>query len=584
MVPIRQYWTLLRHYLRPQRRRVALLAGLLFSGIGLQVANPQLVRVFIDRALDGEPLGRLVPLAVAFLVIAVGAQLLAVGATWVAEHVGWNATNELREDLADHLLHLDMGFHKRRTPGELVERIDGDVTAVSNFFGQFAVQLVGNVALIAGVLALMTVASPPIGVAMTALAIVAFAAMVAIHRVSTKWWTEERAAGARFYGFVGEATAATEDVQGTGAQPFVRRRVAGLLRSWLPLAVRGWHGWSVLWSTSIAYYIAGNATIFALGAWLFTRGDLTLGGVYLVFHYFEMIRQPLERVRTQMADMQKAGAGINRVSELLARETALVGGGERRLPPGALRIELHDVDFAYDDEEAAGTRVLHHLDLTLEPGRVLGVLGRTGSGKTTLARLLTRLHDPEGGEVRLGGVPLRAAVLDSIRARVGMVTQDVQLFRASIRDNLTFFDDSITDDRLWAALDELGVAGWVRAQADGLDTVLEAGGGGLSAGEAQLLAFTRIFLEDPGLVILDEASSRVDPATERLIDLAMRRLLAGRTGVIIAHRLETVERADDIVILDDGRIVEHGRRANLAADPGSQFAALLRTGLEEVLA
>jgi ATP-binding cassette subfamily B protein len=164
-----------------------------------------------------------------------------------------------------------------------------------------------------------------------------------------------------------------------------------------------------------------------------------------------------------------------------------------------------------------------------------------------------------------------------------MVTQDVQLFRGTIRDNLTFFDLNIPDDRIWAALQALGLDGWCRSLPQGLDTTIEAGGGGLSAGEAQLLAFTRVFLKDPGLVILDEASSRLDPVTERLVERAVAGLLRGRTGIIIAHRLATVERAGTIMILDDGAIAEYGPRAELVADPDSRFSQLLRTGVQEVL-
>jgi ABC-type multidrug transport system fused ATPase/permease subunit len=217
------------------------------------------------------------------------------------------------------------------------------------------------------------------------------------------------------------------------------------------------------------------------------------------------------------------------------------------------------------------------------PGEVVGLLGRTGSGKTTLTRLLLRLYDPTAGTIRLGGVDLRDAHRADLRRHIGVVTQDVQLFQASVRDNLALFDTRISDARILAALDELGLGEWARTLPEGLDTVLAAGGGGLSAGEAQLLAFTRVFLKDPGLVILDEASSRVDPATERLIERAVGKLLQNRTGIIIAHRLGTVERADTILILDEGRIAEHGPRVTLATDPGSRFAGLLRTGAAEVL-
>ncbi len=228
--------------------------------------------------------------------------------------------------------------------------------------------------------------------------------------------------------------------------------------------------------------------------------------------------------------------------------------------------------------------VLHDLAFHLPAGQVLGLLGRTGSGKTTITRLLTRLYDPALGCVQLDGVNVRQLDLDELRRHVGVVTQNVQLFHATVRDNLTFFDTQLRDDEIIAIIHELGLTRWYDALPQGLDTILAADGGGLSAGEAQLLAFTRVFLKDPGLIILDEASSRLDPATEQLIERAVDRLLQDRTAIIIAHRLATVQRADQIMILEQGEILEHDQRARLAADPGSRFYQLLQTGLEEVLA
>jgi ATP-binding cassette subfamily B protein len=303
-----------------------------------------------------------------------------------------------------------------------------------------------------------------------------------------------------------------------------------------------------------------------------------------VFHYTELIRHPIDQIRTQMEDLQKAGAGIARVEELFAARTHLPETGTRRLPEGPLALEFENVSFAYRDEASNGEAVLEDVDLDMAPGRVLGLLGRTGSGKSTMARLITRLYDPSEGVIRIGGIDLREVEREGRRARIGMVTQEVQLFRASVRENLTFFDEQVADDRIWTVLLELGLGDWVYGLPNGLDTMLESGSGGLSAGQAQLLAFARIFLRDPGLVILDEASSRLDPATEMLIERAVDRLLENRTGIVIAHRLATVDRADDILILERGRIVEFGPRRELASDPESRFATLLRTGMEELLA
>jgi ABC-type multidrug transport system fused ATPase/permease subunit len=194
------------------------------------------------------------------------------------------------------------------------------------------------------------------------------------------------------------------------------------------------------------------------------------------------------------------------------------------------------------------------------------------------------LYDPNQGEICLSGVPLRDAHLNDIRQRVSLVTQEVQLFKATIRENLTFFNPAISDEQIKEVLTELGLATWLASQPKGLETMVEAGGSNLSAGQAQLLAFGRVFLSNPGLVILDEASSRLDPATEQLIERAVSKLLANRSAMIIAHHLPTVERADDILILEDGHIVEYGERLQLAKDSTSRFYQLLQRGLEEVLA
>jgi ABC-type multidrug transport system fused ATPase/permease subunit len=232
--------------------------------------------------------------------------------------------------------------------------------------------------------------------------------------------------------------------------------------------------------------------------------------------------------------------------------------------------------------------VLQDVSFGLKPGTILGLLGRTGSGKTTLTRLIFRLYDPDKGAICLGqdgdSVDVRDVPLLNLRQRVGMVTQNIQLFHATVRDNLTFFDESIPDAKIEGVIEDLGLGEWFASLPDGLDTELESGGGGLSAGEQQLLAFTRIFMHDPGLVILDEASSRLDPATERLIERAVDRLVQQRTAIIVAHRLGTVQRADEIMILEGGQVLEYGSRLDLAADTRSRFYRLMQTGMEEVLA
>jgi len=211
----------------------------------------------------------------------------------------------------------------------------------------------------------------------------------------------------------------------------------------------------------------------------------------------------------------------------------------------------------------------------------LGVLGRTGSGKTTITRLLFRLYEANQGQIQIAGVPIQNLKQSDLRQYIGLVTQDVQLFNATVRQNLTLFDDQISSEKIISVIDNLGLTSWYQSLPEGLDSMLSTGGSGLSAGEAQLLAFTRIFLKNPAIIVLDEPSSRLDPATEARIDLALQKLLQDRTSIIIAHRLGTLQRVDEIMILEDGHIREYGDRHSLVADPQSRFSQLLSTGLED---
>ncbi len=569
---------MLRRYLRPQARRAAFLAILLLGGIALQLVAPQILSTFIDAARGGAADERLLVLAATFLAVALVAQVLSALAVYASQTVGWTATNHLRADLALHCLRLDLDFHHARTPGEMIERVDGDVTQLSTFFSQLIIRILGNLVLMAGILALLFRRDWRVGLAYAVFTVVTLTVLRRLHDVAVPHWKLARQAGAALLGFLEERLAGTEDIRASGAVPYVLRRLAEVMREQLRRSQTAWLWGASMWASTFLLLALGNALAFGLGASLLRAGVITLGTVYLFFHYMEMLRRPIEQVARQMQELQRATASISRVRDLLARDP-LPPDGTRTLPPGALAVEFREVSFAY----APGDPVLREVSFALTAGRVLGLLGRTGSGKTTIARVLVRLYDPTSGAIRLGSVNLQDGRLADLRRRVAIVTQDVQLFHATVRDNLTLFDHDISDARIWEVLETLALRPWVTGLPQGLATVLDPRAG-LSAGEAQLLAFARAFFRDPGLVILDEASSRLDPVTERVIDDAVDALLQGRTAIVIAHRLRTVQRADEILLLEDGRVVEQGPREPLARDSTSRFAGLLRTGLEDVLA
>ena len=575
---LKLYYSLLAKYLRAQRAKVVLLAALLLTGIGLQIVNPLIVRYFIDAVSAGTTSRSLVIAAGLFIGVAVASQALAVVARYVGELVAWAATNAMRNDLAMHCLRLDMSFHHGHTPGELVQRVDGDVDPLAKFFSQFVILVLGNMMLILGVLIVLFFIEWRVGLTFTLVGVATLAVLVQVQKRAAAGWAEDFQANANLYGFLEERISGAEDVRSAGSISYAMRRfyehMRHVFRKYRRASIFGNLTWSLAdlsWGLSVALALG-------LGAYLVTQGSITIGTTYLIVHYFTLLSFPLQQISTEMQNLQQVSGSLQRIGDILRTQRMIEDGPLASLPSGPLSVEFQGVSFAYAEEHP----VLSEVSFRLRPGGVLGLVGRTGAGKTTLARLIFRLYDPTAGTIRLGGTDLREIEGTYLRQRVAMVTQDVQLFQATARDNLTLFDGSISDDDILQAIDELGLLEWYSSLSDGLDSILSPDGGGLSAGEAQLLAFTRVFLRDPSVVILDEATSRLDLSTERLVDQAVATLLEDRTCIMIAHRLTTLQRADEVMIIDRGRVREHDSRERLEADDSSYFSRLSRAGLKEI--
>ena len=587
-VPVRRYWNLLSVYLKGRRGQFTLLAALLLGSIGLQLIVPQFTRRFIDLAKTGAVYRKLIIAAAGFLIASLGQQLVSVLARYAGECVAWSATNDLRIDVARHCLHLDMSFHNDRSPGELIERIDGDILTISQFFSQLVVLVIGSVILLIGILIALFVEDLRVGALYTLFSAATLTAFIKLRNIAVPHDKARREKISEMFGFIEERLSGTEDIRSSGAVDFVLLGLYKVHHSLLGI-------WRKAELTHVTIRLiagvamsVGYGMAFVTGFYLYRSGDLTIGTVYLIVHYTEMIARPIRILTQEFQNLQNIGANVERINDIMSIESRIKPPEEgteevsEEAGPGsglALSVTFDNVTFGYAKDEP----VIRDLSLRIEERHILGLLGRTGSGKTTIARLLLRLYDIDEGEIRIGDSPIRSLPVDVLRRKVAMVTQDVQLFQATVKENLTFFDETVPDEKLEALIDSLGLTHWLESMPNGLHSTIDVAGKGLSAGEAQLLALTRVFLKDPGIVILDEASSRLDPATETLIEKTIDKLLENRTGIVIAHRLGTVHRANDILIMSDGRPVEYGNRSELADDPTSEFSRLLKTGLEEVL-
>jgi ATP-binding cassette, subfamily B, bacterial len=609
-LPLRQYYALLREYLEPYRGMVALLGVLIASLSLLELVIPQVIGRFIQGTQSDAVMSSLIRDGLLVLGLVVLKILTSVGSSYFSQKLGWKATNALRSRLVHHALHLDMEFHNAHTPGELIERIDGDVTLLADFFSFFSLQVVCNLLIMLGILAYTFWERWWIGLVLFGAVILAGLVIIRVSRIAVLPYKRFREATSAFSSFLAEYLGGRLAIRASHARSFLMRSLWQVMQDFRKAIVDVFVAGETVTHLPPAVNNVLQVLILGFCAYLYLSGSMQLGVVYILYAYSGMIVSRLGRMGNQVSWLQSASANITRIQTLLATESRVVDRGAARSETRDPRTEKRQVvglrfeavSFGYETSTKPTQRatdgsqvfrekekVLRDVSFEVLPGKVLGLLGRTGSGKTTLTRLLFRLYDPDEGAICFYGknnptpMDLRDLPLAALRSRIGLVTQEVQFFRASLRDNLTFFKADVPDAQIKQVIEDLGLGEWLQSLPNGLDTVLE-GGAGLSAGQAQLLACSRIFLYHPDVFILDEAASRLDPLTESLLNRAIERLVGTCTMIIIAHRLETVERADDILILENGRVLEKGPRAELASDPASNYSGLLHKGLADLLA
>ena len=394
-------------------------------------------------------------LALVFLAIAVVTQVIGVVVIRYATVTAWGTTNELRLRMTRHVLGLDHEFHRTHTPGELIQRVDGDVTSVSDFLSLVVPQAVGGVMLISGMLGVLTVLDWRLGLGMLVYLGIVVAALLAMRHRAINEASDEMGALAQLYGGIEERLTASEDLRANGAGVHAMWRFVEDSSGMLHSSVRRQRAFIRLWWVVQSSVTIGSLLSLVISATLVANGAITLGTGFLLFQYVLVISRPLEDLVHQLETVQKANGAMVRVLDLLEVEATIVDAGTTSPPSGALGVSCRGVQFGYgdSDDDGAEQMILRDLDVDIAPGRSVGVVGRTGSGKTTFSRLLLRLVEPTAGTVSLGGVPMADIPMAELRRRVALVPQEVELFEGSIRDNVTLFDDDPTDEAVIDALD-----------------------------------------------------------------------------------------------------------------------------------
>jgi ABC-type multidrug transport system fused ATPase/permease subunit len=568
-----RHWRATAGLIWPNRLRYGALTLAVVASNALVLAGPIILRSLIDAAAAGAQRGHLTWLAVAFLVVAVLAQAIALLVSWLATSSAWRTANDLRLRLAEHVLRLDHGFHRSHRPGELIQRIDGDVTSVSDFLSTVVVRVLSGLVLVVGVVIVISTIDWRLGVGMAVYCLVAAFLIYVQRDRSIAEAAREMSASARLYGGIEERLTASEDLRANGAGDWALWRFVEDSIGHVDAVVAREKAFLGMWRNLQVSIVLGAGLSLVVGAIGVERGFLTVGTAFLLFQYSQRIRRPLEDILDELEIVQKANGAMSRVAHLEAQRPEILDAGAagRAPPPGPLTVTFDTVSFAYGDDEP----VLNDITFEVAAARSVGVVGHTGGGKTTLSRLLGRLVEPRRGTIRLGGVSLQEIPLAELRSRVALVPQTVELIQGTIRDNVTLFDPAHSDADVGRALEQVGLD---RYGGQAMHRPLGSAGAGLSAGEAQLLALARVWLRQPDLVVLDEPTARVDPETEALLERALETLFGGRSVFVIAHRLSTLRQMDEIMVIEHGRLVEHGERQLLDGDRGSRYQQLVTIG------
>ncbi|MBB6022753.1 ABC-type multidrug transport system fused ATPase/permease subunit [Paenibacillus sp. JGP012] len=577
MATFKEYGTFLGDYLKPHKKKALSLGGLMLAGTALSLVNPQILKNFIDKAQDGSDINLLLWLGIAFVVIAICGQGLSLLQVYLGQMIGWSTTNDLRKDLLNHSLHLDMSFHTKRTSGEMIERIDGDCRNLFSFFSGVIFQMINSLLLLLGIILVLFFEDWKLGVVLSIFSLCTVLALMRVHGIAVPSAKKALEANTDLMGFLEERFSGLRDITKNGGSSYFLKRFFQFQYALFRASQRAWVISRLsTWSVTIILFAIANVVILSLSVSFYSAGSITIGTIYLVVFYTNMLVEPLQNIANNLQEFQNFNASIQRINELKRTQNAITDMGNQYLTSGPKEVTFNHVSFSYGQ----GKIVLNDINFKLGKGITLGVLGRTGSGKSTLIRLLSRIYDPSTGTIAVDGVNLRDIPLAHLTEKIGVVTQETYLYQGNIRDNLTFFNSSITDEDIFTAIRSLGIEDWFNRFPKGLDTLIQSGGGGMSSGEAQLIALIRLFLKKPDIIILDEYSSKLDVITESWLQQAVINLMTNRTGIIIAHRLSTVNWVNEIMILENGSIVEHEKREDLESRLDSRYMELLKTGLE----
>jgi len=567
-------WVLRRaaSMLRPYRRQVTASAVLMVLWTASTIAGPLFVRYGIDHGINENSTRGLDQAVTAYMLTAAATYFVYRRLIVVVSRAGEGFLRDLRTRVFDHLQRLSMPFYDREKAGVLVSRMTSDVDSLAELVQMGLVMFAMNTLLLVFSLVVLAIVSWQLTlICLIALPLVVLAS-IRFQRESNRAYLSIRDRIGHTLSRLQEGISGVRVIQAYGRESTEIERFNVDSRDLYDAHMRSVRAQA--WYLPVIEFagLGTTALVIGIGGWMTIEGVVTIGTIAFFVLTLGNLFEPVQQLSQLFNTVQSSGAGLKKLFELLDTPVDVPERSGAVDLPVAGEVVVDQVSFAY----AGSDPVLQDVNLTIAPGERLALVGPTGAGKSTLAKLVARMYDPTGGTVSFAGIDLRNATQSSLRRRIVVVPQEGFLFNGTIRENVRIARGDATDDEVDEALRAVGVLDRFSTLPQGLDTEVRERGSRLSAGEKQLVSLARAALVDPALLVLDEATSSLDPGTELLVERAMERLMEGRTVVVIAHRLSTAERADRVGVVSGGRLVEIGTHADLVADD-AHYAALFAT-------
>jgi ATP-binding cassette subfamily B protein len=556
----------LRAYLKPYLWQVTLNMLILLSMTGLALVVPQIIQGVIDQGLKAGATAFLVRSALILVGIGAGTASLNLGQRYLTEWIGAHVGYDLRNAMYDRIQYLPFSYHDHSTTGQLINRCIEDVRAVQSFAGDSLVQIVQLGVLSVGVVTILVLRNPWLAV----IALLPLAPMVMMttdfgQRITRLFYDVDNTLG-DLSAHLQENVSGAQVVRAFAREPHEIDRFDQINRSYFKARVKVIGEMSKVMPTTSLLISMGTILILMVGGPLVLQGKMTVGELVAFNAYLLILAGPVQQLAWLVNAIGESEAGAQRVLEILEHAPEIQSPeGARTLGTLSGRVEFRQVSLRYQDEKI---EALSDIYLTVEPNQLIALIGQTGSGKTSLVNLIPRFYDVSEGAVLVDDVDVRQAELVSLRRQIGIVLQTSLLFSDSIRENIRYGRSEATDEEIYAAAKAAQAHDFIVKFAEGYETLVGERGVTLSGGQRQRIAIARALLMNPRILILDDSTSSVDTQTEKLIQEALDRLMEGRTTFVIAHRLATVRRADLIVVMADGQIVQRGRHDELLAEGG----------------